>query len=83
MEAVTLDQLLSDSARAFVDQRVREGAYANAGEYLSDLVRRDHEQQATKRLRELIEEGLASGPPTPLTDDELAAIRARVFSAGR
>ena len=30
------------------------------------------------RLRELIQEGLDSGEPTPLTDDEIAAIRRRI-----
>ena len=42
-----------------------------------DLVRRDQEEQARKRLLALIEEGLASGPGRPRTkadDKELLAI---------
>ena len=38
------------------------GNYGNTSEYIRDLVRRDQEEQAKKRLRDLIEEGMASGP---------------------
>ena len=44
---------------------------------IRDLVRRDQEEQARKRLRALIEEGLASGPGrlrTKADDKELMAI---------
>jgi antitoxin ParD1/3/4 len=83
METTAIKDLLPDPLRQFVDQRVKEGAYADTSEYLRDLVRRDQEAQAVKRLRELIGEGLASGPATPLTDTDIAAIRQRVASAGK
>ncbi len=83
METAAIRDLLPDPLRQYVDQRVKDGAYADASEYLRDLVRRDQEAQAAKRLRELIGEGLASGPATPLTDTDIAAIRQRVASAGR
>ena len=54
---------LPESMRAYIDNRVAAGNYGNTSEYIRDLVRRDQEQQAHKRLRDLIEEGLASGPP--------------------
>lgn len=41
---------------------VAAGNYGNTSEYIRDLVRRDQKERAKKRLRELIEEGLASGP---------------------
>ena len=47
------------------------------GEYIRDLVRRDQEEQAKKRLRDLIEEGLASRPGrrrTKADEKELLAI---------
>ena len=83
MAEPTLDQLLSEADRAYVAQRVRDGAYASVGDFLSDLIRRDREQQAARRLRELIEEGLASGPATPFTDADWEALRERVLAAGR
>ncbi len=66
---------LPEALRAFIDQRVRSGEYGNTSEYLRELIRRDQEVQAAKRLRELIEEGLNSGPATPLTEDDWARLR--------
>lgn len=83
MNPTTLDQALPEPLRTYVEQRVREGAYADTAEYLRDLVRRDREEQAAKRLRQLIGEGLASGPATPLTESEVTEIRARVASFAR
>ena len=53
---------LPESMREYIDDRVAAGNYGNTSEYIRDLVRRDQEDQAKKRLRDLIEEGLASGP---------------------
>ena len=61
---------LPESLRAYIDERVQSGQYGNTSEYLRDLVRRDQDDQAKKRLRELITAGLESGPGRPL---EIAA----------
>lgn len=53
---------LPQAMREYIDDRVAAGHYGNTSEYIRDLVRRDQEDQAKKRLRGLIEEGLASGP---------------------
>lgn len=53
---------LPEALRAYIDGRVASGNYGNTSEYIRDLVRRDQEEQARKRLRDLIEQGLASGP---------------------
>lgn len=68
---------LPETMRAYIDARVSAGNYGNTSEYIRDLVRRDQEEQARKRLRELIEEGLASGAGrtrTAADDEELLAI---------
>ncbi len=52
---------LPETMRSYIDTRVSTGNYGNTSEYIRDLVRRDQEEQAKQRLRELIEEGLASG----------------------
>jgi len=68
---------LPETMRAYIDLRVAAGNYGNTSEYIRDLVRRDQEEQARKRLRDLIEEGLASGPGqlrTQADDEELLAI---------
>jgi antitoxin ParD1/3/4 len=53
---------LPESMREYIDERVANGSYGNTSEYIRDLVRRDQEEQARQRLRNLIEQGLASGP---------------------
>lgn len=66
---------LPEAMRSYVDQRVRSGQYGNTSEYLRELIRRDQEEQAKKRLRELIEEGLSSGPGQPLTPKRAAQLK--------
>ena len=49
--------------QAWVDARIAEGRYADAEDYLRDLVRRDQEAIAEDRnwVRAMIQEGLDSG----------------------
>ena len=68
---------LPESMRAYIDARVSAGSYGNTSEYIRDLVRRDQDEQAKKQLRNLIEEGLSSGPGrrrTKADEKELLAI---------
>lgn len=83
MSSLTMSFALPETMRSYIDERVKSGSYGNTSEYIRDLIRRDQEAQAAKRLRELIEEGLASGPATPLTDEDFAAIRERMVKAAQ
>jgi antitoxin ParD1/3/4 len=77
MSRHTMSFALPESMREYIDKRVAAGHYGNTSEYIRDLVRRDQEEQAKKRLRDLIEEGLASGPGrrrTAADENELLAI---------
>lgn len=77
MSRQTLSSALPESMREYIDMRVAAGNYGNTSEYIRDLVRRDQEEQATRRLRSLIQEGLASGPGrrrTQADEKELLAI---------
>jgi antitoxin ParD1/3/4 len=77
MSRNTLSFALPETLRAYIDVRVETGHYGNTSEYIRDLIRKDQEDEAKKRLRALIEEGLQSGPPTPRTQadlDEMMAI---------
>jgi len=68
---------LPESMREYIDARVSAGSYGNTSEYIRDLVRRDQEEQAKKQLRNLIGEGLSSGPGrrrTKADEKELLAI---------
>lgn len=70
---------LPEAMRSYVDQRVRSGQYGNTSEYLRELIRRDQEEQARKRLRELIEEGLNAGPGRTLTPQRVAQLKKQVL----
>lgn len=43
---------LPEPMREYIDHRVSTGNYGNTSEYIRDLVRRDQEEQARKRLRD-------------------------------
>jgi antitoxin ParD1/3/4 len=77
MRRQTMSLALPESMREYIDNRVAAGNCGNTSEYIRDLVRRDQEEQAKKRLRDLIEEGLASGAGrrrTKADEKELLAI---------
>lgn len=71
---------LPESMREYIDARVRDGDYGNTSEYLRELIRRDQNEQAAARLRELIAEGLSSGPGRDVDDQLIAELRDRAFS---
>ncbi len=83
MSTTTMSLALPAVLRAYIDQRVRSGQYGNTSEYLCDLIRRDQETQAKKRLRELIEEGLQSGKSRALTPKVAAELRKRALDVRR
>ena len=77
---------LPDEMKRFVDQQVREGAYAGSSDYVRELLRREQRAAAEAKLRRLIAEGLASGPAEPMDesyfDDLRKRVRARARKAG-
>lgn len=75
----TMSFALPEAMREYVDSRVRDGNYGNTSEYLRELIRRDQQQLAVVRLRDLIADGLASGEGRPPTDEVVADLRARAF----
>ena len=71
---------LPESMRAYIDARVRDGDYGNTSEYLRELIRRDQNEQAAARIRNLIADGLASGPSRVVDEHVIAELRDRSFS---
>ncbi len=64
-----------------IDDRVQSGKYGNTSEYLRELIRRDQQHVAERRLRELIADGLDSGDSRSATDEVIDEIRRRAFAA--
>jgi antitoxin ParD1/3/4 len=71
---------LPEAMRSYIDQRVASGQYGNTSEYLRELIRRDQEEQARNRLRELIAEGLSSGPGWVLTARRASELKKQALS---
>ncbi len=74
---------LPDELRRDIDDRVRTGEYGNTSEYLRELIRRDQQHVAERRLRDLIADGLESGDGRAATADVIDEIRQRAFAADR
>lgn len=73
---------LPSSLQSWIETQVAQGHYADAGDYLRDLIRRHRtETEDVARLRALIEEGEASGyigaDPETLIEEIIAERRAR------
>ena len=72
--ASALTVSLPEDLDQFVSRRVREEAYADAGEYLRALIRADRRRAVEEKVERLVEEALESGPPEPMTDADWAAM---------
>lgn len=62
--------------QSWVDAQLAAGRYADAGEYLRDLVRRDLAEASADRqwIKALVDEGLASGVAPGDAEEVLDAI---------
>ncbi|MES2337281.1 MAG: type II toxin-antitoxin system ParD family antitoxin [Pseudomonadota bacterium] len=52
---------MPDALQQWVEQRIAQGRYADAADYLRDLVRQDQHAENRLWLKAMIDEGLASG----------------------
>lgn len=73
---------LPSELQTWIEQQIAQGSYADAGDYLRDLIRRDLARtESVAHLRALIEEGEASGyldeEPEVLIEEIIAKRRAR------
>lgn len=75
----TVSVSLPDALRAFVDQQVAAEGYGSAGEYLRELVRRERDRAG---LRDLLLDGLASGPPAAVDEEWFASVRSTLRARG-
>lgn len=71
----TMNISLADPLKEFVDEEVREGGYSSTSDYMRDLIRQRQREKAAAFLRQLIAEGMASGPVEPVTGDTFAQMR--------
>ena len=58
----TMNVSLPDPMKHWVEAQTRTGRYANASDYVRDLIRRDQERQAKiAAMQQFVTEGLESG----------------------
>ena len=75
----TMNISLPDSMRAFIEQKVAQGGYSTASEYIRQLVREDQKRAAQERLELLLMEGIESGPSREMTSGDWEELKRRVW----
>ena len=71
----TLNIFLPDTLGEFVQETVTRDGYGTASDYLRDLIHEDQRRKAQEKLDSLLQEGLDSGPSTPMTPQDWNEIR--------
>ena len=74
----TLNVSLPDPMRKWIDAQVRGGEYANASDYVRDLIR--HDQREREALQLALIEAEQSGVSPRQVPDIIAAAKARLAS---
>jgi len=72
----TMNVSLPDPMREWVEAQVKSGAYANASDYIRDLIR--HDQERRQALADAIRAGLESGRSPRKAEAVMAAAKARL-----
>ena len=74
----TMNVSLPEQMKAWVESQIRSGKYANASDYVRDLIRHDQEYQSElQQLRAAIDEGRQSGLSHRTLDDIWSDVKAR------
>lgn len=78
----TMNISLPDPMKSWVEEQSKLGRYANSSDYVRDLISRDQARRETiAEVQSAIDEGLASGPASPL-DGERFKVQIRSNNAG-
>ena len=74
----TMNVSLPDAMREWVDESVNSGRYANASDYVRDLIRRDRDREvAVEQVQQMITEGIESGVSDLTVEDVWERVKAR------
>ncbi|MBX5105840.1 type II toxin-antitoxin system ParD family antitoxin [Rhizobium lentis] len=75
----TMNVSLPDPMKEWVEAQTKTGRYANASDYVRDLIPKDQERNdKIAAMQRFIDEGLESGTGSRSKDDLFEAARARV-----
>jgi len=80
----TMNVSLPDRMKDWVEAQAATGRYANASDYVRDLIRKDQERTLkTAAMQKLVEDGLASGAAQEFSVDGFLDAMRRKHGAGR
>lgn len=71
----TMNVSLPDAMRAWVENRVERGDYANTSDYIRDLIR--HDQERRQALEAAVRHGLESGRSARTAEQVMTAAKAK------
>ncbi|SMD15089.1 type II toxin-antitoxin system ParD family antitoxin [Rhizobium sp. RU36D] len=75
----TMNVSLPDPMKDWVEAQTKTGRYANASDYVRDLIRKDQERNdKIAAMQRFVDDGLKSGIGSRSKDELFAAARARV-----
>ncbi|AIC25376.1 MULTISPECIES: type II toxin-antitoxin system ParD family antitoxin [Rhizobium] len=78
----TMNVSLPDPMKDWVEAQTKTGRYANASDYVRDLIRKDQERNdKVAAMQRFVDEGLKSGVGSRSKDELFEAARARVESS--
>ncbi|ANL32351.1 MULTISPECIES: type II toxin-antitoxin system ParD family antitoxin [Rhizobium] len=78
----TMNVSLPDPMKDWVEAQTKTGRYANASDYVRDLIRKDQERNdKIAAMQRFVDEGLKSGVGSRSKDALFEAARARVESS--
>lgn len=68
-ELASMNVSLPKGMRDWMRQRMKDRGFANASEYVRQLIRQDADEAHEEEVDRLLEEGLNSGEPIPVTPE--------------
>ncbi len=87
MATTTMSISLPKALKDYIQKRVAEGDFSNASDYVRQLLREERKSRAEKRLEILLLEGLDSGPPEEVGendyDDLMREVSGKITQAKR
>jgi antitoxin ParD1/3/4 len=78
MTATTMNISLPDSMKEFVEAQLRAGSYSSASEYVRELIRKEQLAKAEAKLRDMILEGINSGPAVLVDENFFTDLKAKI-----
>ena len=78
MTTATMNISLPEAMKGFIETQLKTGGYGSTSEYIRELIRKDQIAKAEAKLRDMILEGINSGPAIFVDANYFTELKARV-----